>query len=284
MTESENKTPGKLKLGDGEFWKPGVAEAALYDARCLFLETIRTSVPDVLSDLARHVFPFYLTSKNWQPSPSEMFRKRPAYAVALEIEKNGDFADYFTAWADCYSINIPWIEETALHTLKMWVESKPDDRWHFPPRPQSSEEGLTLPFKFHYKPPRLTEVTLKDLETNLRAEFEAWLKRYREDMVRRYKTAGYVRTIRKNTRTADDHFQWLALFQVKRVSYEKIQNQWEKNSTPQMVEQAIKRTAKFIDLPLRKWSNKDLEDRTIYFPPYRKRHRLWESDQLSTIP
>ncbi len=45
-----------------------------------------------------------------------------------------------------------------------------------------------------------------------------------------------------------------------------------------MVERAVKRLAKFLELPFRPRSSKDFDDMHITFPPYRERHRFDDDD------
>lgn len=97
-----------------------------------------------------------------------------------------------------------------------------------------------------------------------------------------YEKAGYLKTPRKNARTAHEHFRWLAEYQVRNLSAQMIQRQWDKAATTQMVERAIRKTARFIGLPFRGRTSWDEESLRVTFPPCRERLDEWYSGATST--
>lgn len=276
-SKKHKKSPGKLTFGGGEFWKPEVAETPRHEARRLFFESVQKVEPQVLTDLQKYIVPLF---RKWRGKPSLEgvgLPERAGDAVAQALLKKPSFPEWFVSWLRCYHLDTPWAREFALNTLSCWKSGASTTVWHIPVRPMPVEEKIDRRFSYVHKTPRLTIATKAEAEAAMYADFLAQREIFLEKLFRDYEEAGYRRTPQKNVKTADDHFRWLAEYQIKRESYDTIRKRWEKNSTPQMVERAVKRLAAFLDLPLRPRSTREIDWLTVSFPPYRKRRETWEN-------
>ncbi len=275
--------PGKVTFGGGEFWKPKVAETPRREARRLFLECVAEVEPHVLSDLRDHVLPLYVKAKGQEGKANKWVLGNQGFYGVKVLRENGRYADWFESWIRCYYLDTPWVREVSQITLAWWTLAvrqgiRPQLEWVVHSASRPSEDEVDPTFRFKHQGVYLTHKTRREAEEIIRAKFEEALTAHFNRLLANYERAGYHRTPQKQAKKARDHFLWLAEFQVKRQSYEKICKRWEPNSTSHMVERAIKRLAKFLELPLRPRSSKDFDDMHITFPPYRERQRFDDDD------
>ncbi len=276
MSGFNSRSPRTLIFGNADYWKPDVAEAPLWEARRLYFEAVLEAEPEVLGELRDHVLPLYL-KWNGKPAISRVRLGPKPYFETPKLIRNPEFAHWFVSWMRCYRLEADWARETALCTLAQWKAGLPKDRWHYPPVPVPVRSSVPAKFDFRHPGIPLTGTTRKQVAKAIRSQFENELATYLDWLERNYEKAGYQKTPRKNARTANEHFRWLAEYQVRNLSAQMIQRQWDKTATTQMVERAIRKTARFIGLPLRGRTSWDEESLRVTFPPCRDRLEEWYS-------
>src|SRR5262249_16330070 len=103
-------------------------------------------------------------------------------------------------------------------------------------------------FEFEFLPVGLRFQTREQIKTEMRAAFEEEMKVFLNELEQAAISSGYINVGRKNN---DTHFQWLAYYQVKKLSYNEIRETYAPHVGNKAVEKAIKETAGLVGFTLR---------------------------------
>lgn len=240
----------RRRLGYGAFEEPDRRRSRL-DARLRFLEAVGCLVPDCLKDLADEPLGQYDATNPWEPprwhevaldplaahdlglktskgaipGPS---RSRLDWSGLVRLVRTGDLdatalatslTDWLIRWF--YDPHAGWLLEMALETLREWVEYGvpiADEKRRFHPG-DDADAIIFAPLPIGPPEPVSFEAIGWDIgyesrgeaQERLRAEFERKLTGHLDQIEAAVSRAGLVAVPPK---TADDHWQWLALWQV----------------------------------------------------------------------
>ncbi len=243
-----------MKLFSGEY-EPANHRLSINNARIYFLTAVRNHIPEVLEELYEHHLPLYQKVGK----PSVKWRQ-------LEIGQGEirELRDNILNWAKHWRLEAEWCLEVTLTTLYYWswfdYKGKPDLlMW------QGSGNAWTAVLDHHeralffehsgWEPTLDTRKKIKD-EVSL--AFNEHLEKYLDYIESIAAQRGFVKSKQKNE---IEHFDWLACFQVKGMSYEEVRDMFKHGATAEQMpylsddtkafRQAINALARFISLPLR---------------------------------
>lgn len=245
-----------MELG-GEFFDPHLPAPA-FAGRAAFLRAVQRIEPAVPATLLSDVFPAYGTpvfserAAKWQREwnlvedwvyehvddlASGYFYQDLKYQLMYHKPGSGFFAEYRPG------------EEWQPRGFELRARGLYDDEDDYVIlHPEVAGE-----FAPAFRPWNPLDERRKSVRARLRAEFERQLESYLEGVEDRARQAGFVRSPTKRTRhtgAAEAHFDWLALYRVKGMSFGKIASMYEDTLgvTPQTVREAVRATAGLIGL------------------------------------
>ncbi len=228
-------------VGRGDYEYPGAARGR---PRYLFLQAVARCEPRVLSDLAEeplHRYERY--AEEHDTNAIGTVRRDPAdwWPELAPVR------DSLVTWARIYRLDTPWCLHSALMTLNGWHRdpSKQGSWVLLPTAILSSFTGDKVRFSFikenTYNP--LTD-RRSEREQAILAEIAQGLAAHFDRLEEMAKGQGLVETPEKRN---PEHYDWLALFVVKRWSYLAISRHVGK--TRPSVTEAIQGLGRLIDLP-----------------------------------
>lgn len=280
-----------MKLFFGEY-EPGNRELSIGNARVAFLNAVHIHVPEVLKELSEYPFDLFKSIgapfvQWWQikhggcnevydaevrarrsndAQHRVMFRTRRDPSQPLEAfspgVRIGELREILLEWAKAWHLEPEWCLEHALRTMYNWHQSPHDleqlmwqqggGSWMVP----TNEEERRFVFEHPGWEP--THDHRKKIKEEIIQAFNKRLEDYLDFIEALVLERGFVKTKRKNER---DHFEWLACFQVKAMSYEEIKDAFRSSvdsgkrtylsDDTKAVRKAVNELARFIGLPLR---------------------------------
>lgn len=243
-----------MRLFFGEY-EPAHRELSIGNARVAFLNAVRLHVPEVLEQLNGQPFEFY---KNIG-APFVQWWEVKYRRVGRESGLRGALL----LWAKAWRLEPEWCLEHALRTLWEWhnfSSQREKLMW------QQGGGGWVVPtneeerrFTFEHSGWEPTYDFRKTIKQKIQEEFTQQLEEYLDRIETLVKERGYVKTKQKNE---PEHFEWLACFQVKGMSYGEIKKSFKPqpgteekvyvSDDTKFIRKAVRDLARFIELPLRK--------------------------------
>ena len=240
------------KLFWGEY-EPKDRELSIGVARVVFLNAVRKYIPEVLRQLSGQPFEHY--NRIGAPHLEWWQVKHHNRNIALRRS--------LLDWARVWHLEAEWCLQHALTTMLHWH--------HFPPELKklewqqggggwvvsTNEEERRFLFKHEGWEP--TYAYRRTIKQEIRRAFNQHLDEYLDRIESLAQERGYVKTKTKNER---EHFEWLACFQVKGMSYSEIKDTFRPQTIStektylsddtKAIRKAINDVAKYIGLHLRK--------------------------------
>jgi hypothetical protein len=248
--------------------------------RYVFKEALRRTTPEVLDSLHQEVLPIYkaitpevvkqrLSSRKLRPLGESGFDIDPAFE-----EEAGDFLltwyevqsdtsgtkqivqlnEGLQRWSQQFNLDAEWILDAAVQTLFTWSRHSPDQsalKWGRVP-------GLDMRFEqreFNFSDAGWNgeEETWKDFEDRVTRRFKKQLQEYRVDITNLAVNQGWTE---RHDFKEKQHFDWLALYQVRQTSPKEITKHFslvrrKPFNIENTVFKAVGRKAKLIGLTLR---------------------------------
>jgi hypothetical protein len=280
-----------MKLFFGEY-EPANRELSIGNARVAFLNAVRLHAPEVLKELSDYPFELYKSIgaplvQWWQIKYGRcheaysaevsarrlrgtqrrvLFRKRRDPSQPVEAftpgERVAELRESLLEWATAWRLEPEWCLEHALRTMYDWNQSPHDLEelmW------QQGGGGWVAPtkederrFVFEHPGWEPTYDHRKKIKEEITLAFKNRLEEYLDSIEALVSERGFVKTKSKNER---EHFEWLACFQVKVMSYEEIRDAFRPTADSgqqtylsddtKAVRKAVNELARFIGLPLR---------------------------------
>ncbi|MDW7730679.1 MAG: hypothetical protein SCJ94_11880 [Bacillota bacterium] len=266
MGEVTSKIKAKKRntLAGGEFGGVNKQLVRLY-----FMAAVQKEYPECLEALYNDV---YMGAFETHKYPDTVFDWHDLRRNEHDVEINSDHEALKTAltdWGIKYHIAEPWVFDIVIDTLRLWYKYQDKPKyllWHFKELSYYSSEHAKAYRKEEQEYMRQIseEVVFKKdflvqgwnrFKTS-RKNYEELVKAELEQYLNELEAEAYTRDL---PRTAEIrkayHFNWLALYQVKGLSVSDItiMNQLNSEKTHEStVRKAIKKTATWVDLELRK--------------------------------
>lgn len=244
--------------------------STVWRAQMLFLDIVQAHVPEVLQTLLSDVAPHYPAFPSCPPDDPGTQERRPQG----EGQATAGSPSALQRWARHWNLDVYWVHWTAHWTILRHYHPLPSSGpltghdtilcWEHPAlgyRPPLTDAevqhrpdlALQLPT---YKPWRQKR---KQVEGATRAAFDAYLTEYLDRLDQMMKQGGWRKGKGKQRQ---EHFAWLALYQVKGLTYEQVAQLAREEAAkgtcgvppayPEKgVKREIKRTAKLVGLKLR---------------------------------
>jgi hypothetical protein len=237
------------------FWgeyEPRDRELSVGVARVAFLNAVRLHIPEVLKQLSEQPFERY---NNLGAPHLEWWQVKHHY-------RNISLRRSLFEWSVVWHLEEEWCLEHALTTMWHWHHYQPDlenliwqqggGSWMVPTN--ESERR----FMFEHPGWEPTYDYRKTIKQEILMAFNQHLDEYLDRMESLVEERGYVKSKRKNER---EHFEWLACFQVKGMSYAEIKDKFKSQTNSKektylsddtkAIRKAINDLAKYIGLQLR---------------------------------
>lgn len=280
---AKTKASKRIKIGGGGYENLKTDSLSLDDARTRFLIAIKKIVPCVLIDLRNSCFEtfqntYYELLKEAhdlevshldESQKKDIFQKENLWYwkrlsnAAQELQELKIFYEKITEWAKKWNLNVDWMKDRALHTLKYWNE-KPEIlkilHWHYPNSGVSQEiPDEEIAFKFEYinwqtLPSGQKQIIglgwdykfedKKEAEVKIREAFEEYLREYFDKVEKQLLEFGLKQ---KQEKRSLIHFEWLVRFQVQICEYKDIAKQY--SVSLKSVKNALKDIRNLIHLP-----------------------------------
>jgi hypothetical protein len=239
------------RLFFGEY-EPKNRELSIGVARVAFLNAVRLHIPKVLKQLSKQPFEHY----NNLGTPHLEWWQVKHHNRLISLRRS------LLEWARVWHLEEEWCLQHALDTMWHWH--------HFPPDlhdlkwqqgggswiASTNEQERRLVFEYSGWEP--TYDYRKTIKKKIIQSFNKHLEEYLDNMESLVRERGYVKTKVKNE---PKHFEWLACFQVKGMSYSKIKDRFKPQASPlekvyisddtKAIRKAINDLAKYIGLVLR---------------------------------
>lgn len=262
MPQQRRLSPEPMAWGDYDYQDRRVTKMR---ARSLFLDAIAEHRTLVLADLAREPLQAFQTSPlstNYHErldlrdhflltaGEEDWYKPKPTHDETIRA---------LTDWGERWNISTPWCLAHALETLDRWTDM-PENAgiwWGFAGFNGAGLSPVETAFDLHitdmgWSPEFLTwEQYLERVMTAA----NAYLTDYRSRIEKAAEAMGMARVEQK----AKVHFTWLAIYQTSEHGYPTMLTVAKKDQ-PSLTEsglyQALRSTALFIDLPLRRSTRK----------------------------
>jgi hypothetical protein len=242
-----------MKLFFGEY-EPANRELSIGNARVAFLNAVSLHVPKVLEELSCQPFEIYKSIGAPFVQWWEIKYGRVGGMTGLRGSLIG--------WSNVWRLTPEWCLEHALRTMWEWRNLPPRHEklmwqqggggWVVPTREEERR------FTFEHPGWEPTYDFRRSIKQEIQEAFNQQLEAYLDRIESLVKERGFVKTKQKNER---EHFEWLACFQVKGMSYGEIKDSFKQQTNPRnkvyvsddtkSIRKAIGDLAKFIQLPLR---------------------------------
>ena len=250
--------------------------------RYLFKQALRKETPGVLKSLADDVLPAYLAitpeiaRQSYKPAIHPTVHARssgfiaaidgnqlPLYWWSIQAGTNesleaAELKSKLWKWAERFHLSDEWLLDVAAQTLYFWRERKDQNEigssWGHLPTQVFSSIGLDeCEFELPADAWDLDTEQWEEFETRVTEELLSRLAAYKERILSLAIDRGYERApIIKN----EEHFRWLALYQVQGSSPKDIANHFRieirsAENIQNTVLKAVRQKAKLISLTLR---------------------------------
>jgi hypothetical protein len=237
------------------FWgeyEPKDRELSVSVARVAFLNAVRVHIPEVLKELSGQAFERY----NNLGAPHLEWWQVKYHNCNISLRRS------LLDWARVWHLEEEWCLQHALTTMLDWH--------HFPLdlknlKWQQGGGSWMVPltenerrFVFEHPGWEPTYDYRKSIKQEIIQMFNQHLNVYLDRMESLVRERGYIKTKSKNE---PEHFEWLACFQVKGMSYAEIKDKFKPQASSQMkiylsddtkaIRKAINDVAKYIGLQLR---------------------------------
>ncbi len=245
-----NRENAGSRLGATDYEWPG-RERSRVIARSRFLEAVRKHAPEVLEDLQAE--PLELEMRI---ATTETLSIPRTWQDLVQAVEGGDsnlvsLRDAVLAWSRRWHVDVDWCRDQALWTLMRWERVPADDPAH---TTWSLERGSQFqpvvrgwpPFRFYHAPWDPTDTSRTIAAQAIRSAFEQKLAHYLDSVEEAAQASGMRSTPEKRS---DDHFAWLARYQIGGESFERLAKDVFRDR--RTVAAGIKDAARLIDLPLR---------------------------------
>lgn len=280
-----------MRLFFGEY-EPANRELSIGNARVAFLNAVRLHIPNVLRELSGYPFELYKsigapyvhwwqikyggrretydaevsTRRSRATQQRLVFRKRRDPSQPLEAftpgERVAELRESLLGWASTWHLGPEWCLEHALSTMYDWTQAPGNleelmwqqggGSWMVPTKAEERR------FVFEHPGWEPTHEFRKKIKEEIIRAFNERLEEYLDSIEAMVSERGFVKTKRKNER---EHFEWLACFQVKGMSYEEIKESFRSGADAgsrtylsddtKVIRKAVNELARFIGLPLR---------------------------------
>lgn len=275
ISPSSHKKENIRRSGTAGYYYPEADGNVLaWSLRRQFLDTVRQIAPQVLVTLRDEVLPTYREAQplvlNATPRRTlrvhgrrrgrrvnlfdSVLRSHWGPTIALS---DRDFAshtaslrDALIRWVDHFGLSAEWTLKVALATLRSWsrhpeaLEQLAWEHRRISWDAAVTGEEATFVFRHRYWDP--ASETWSDFWQEICAAFNEYGAFYRKKVEAIAESKGFRRAPQKR---AQEHFEWLARYQMKRESLEDISSSVP--ITRQAVSRAINELAGLIELPLR---------------------------------
>jgi hypothetical protein len=242
-----------MKLFFGEY-EPAGRKLSIGNARVAFLNAVSHHVPQVLVSLSEQPFTLY---KNIGSPYVQWWEIKYG-----RVGANSGLRGSLVRWSNAWHLKPEWCLEFALRTMWEWNNFPPQREklmwqqggggWVVPTREEERQ------FTFEHPGWEPTYDFRKSIKQEIQEAFNRQLEAYLDRIETLVKDRGFVKTKRKNE---PEHFEWLACFQVKRMSYGEIKDSFKQQANQskkvyvsddtKVIRKAVGDLAKFIELPLR---------------------------------